>query len=290
MPDELDLLPGEVEPPDDEPEPEAATGDGADEAPGDGFEVVVEDIVFGDDVAAWLVHPGEPGAGTENAAVAPPYAGIVMWHWLSTEEPIGTRDEFLGEARELTRRGAVCLLPAGRFPWSIRPSGSAADSQEIRAEVARLSRGLDLLQERGDVDADRLAVVGHDFGAMYATIAMAADPRVRAAALVAPTPRWADWFLLFWDIPEFRSDYLQSLQALDPVTQMAALAPRPVLLQMATRDFYVPVVAGFELRAAAGDAGADSVRLETYDAEHDMDVGPAWEDRLAFLVETLGLR
>lgn len=289
MSDELDLLPGEPEPPEDEPEPEAVTGAGVDGAPGDAFEVVVEDVMFDGDVAAWLVHPGDPGSGPENAALVPPYAGLVLWHWLSTEEPIGTRDEFLGEARELARRGAVCLLPAGRFPWSIRPSGSGADSEEIRAEVARLSRGLDLLQARGDVDADRLGVVGHDFGAMYAILAMASEPRVRAAALIAPTPRWADWFLPFWDIAEFRGNYLQTLEPLDPVTQMAALPPRPVLLQMATRDFYVPVMAGFELRAAAGDAGEGTVRLETYDAEHDMDVGPAWDDRLAFLVETLRL-
>jgi dienelactone hydrolase len=70
---------------------------------------------------------------------------------------------------------------------------------------------------------------------------------------------------------------------------MAALPPRPVLLQMARRDFYVPVMAGHELRAAAGDDGAASIRLESYDAEHDMTDPAALADRMAFLAEALGL-
>jgi hypothetical protein len=70
---------------------------------------------------------------------------------------------------------------------------------------------------------------------------------------------------------------------------MARLAARPVLIQMAQRDFFVPVMAAYELRAAAGDAAEDLVRLKTYDAEHDMGVEAARDDRLAFLQETLVL-
>ena len=242
--------------------------------------VEIEDIEYGGDVAAWLVRPARPTA---------PCAGIVLWHWLSTEEPIGTRDEFLEEARDLAGRGAVCLLPQGRFPWTIAPSGSTADTEQIEAEVARLSRGLDLLAARSDVDSGRLGLVGHDFGAMLAILAAARDDRVRAAVLVAPTPRWADWFLPFWPIDEPRLDYLRAVEPVDPIEHMPALPPRPVLLQMANSDFYVPVMAAYELRAAAGDAGADTVQLRRYEAEHDMDLDEAREDRRSFLSDTLGL-
>jgi dienelactone hydrolase len=248
-------------------------------------DVEVEDITYAGDVAAWLVRPAE----TEGDGADRRHAGILLWHWLSTEEPIGTRDEFLDEARALAGAGAVCLLPQGRFPWTIPPSGSQADTDQIEAEVARLARGLDLLAARPDVDAGRLAVVGHDFGAMLAVIAAARDARIRALALIAPTPRWADWFLPFWPIDEPRLDYLRATEPLDPIEQMAALPPRPVLLQMARRDFYVPVMAGYELRASAGDDGSASIRLETYDAEHDMTDPSALADRTAFLAEALGL-
>jgi dienelactone hydrolase len=242
--------------------------------------IAVEDITYADGVAAWLVRPAERASADSNA-------GILLWHWLSTEEPIGTRDEFLDEARDLADRGAVCLLPAGRFPWTIPPSGAEHDAAEIETEVGRLSRGLDLLAGRDDVDADRLAVVGHDFGAMLATIAAAREERVRAVALVAPTPRWGDWFLPFWSIDEDRIDYLRALRPLDPVEQMAGITPRPVLLQMARRDFYVPVMAGHELRAAAGDEA--QLDLQAYNAEHDLGLAEARADRLAFLVRAVGL-
>jgi dienelactone hydrolase len=242
-------------------------------------EVVVEDVTFAGEVAAWLVRPASAGGGS--------CAGLVMWHWLDTEAPDGNRDEFLDEARELASRGVVALLPQGRFPWSIAPSGSAADAEEVRREVARLTAGLDLLAGRPEVDDRRLGVVGHDFGAMLGVLAAADDDRVRCLALIAPTPRWGDWFLPFWPIEEDRIAYLAAMRPLDPVEAIARMAPRPILLQLAQRDFYIPVMAGFELRRAAG--GADVLDLRTYDAEHDVRVPEARTDRLAFLERTVGI-
>jgi len=212
--------------------------------------------------------------------------GLVMWHWLDTEAPDGNRDEFLDEARDLAAEGVVCLLPQGRFPWRIEPSGSAADAAQVEAEVARFARGLNLLAARDDVAEGRLGVVGHDFGAMLAVVAAADDPRVRCAALVAPTPRWGDWFLPFWQIAEDRIDYLTAMRRLDPVERIGGLADRPVLLQLARRDFYVPLMAGFELRRAAGSEGLE---IKDYDAGHDMRLADVRADRREFLARELGL-
>ena len=73
------------------------------------------------------------------------------------------------------------------------------------------------LAARPDVDGARLALVGHDFGAMLASIVAARERRVRTAILMAPTPRWGDWFLPFWEISEPRSAYLEALEPLDPL-------------------------------------------------------------------------
>ena len=245
--------------------------------------VIVEDVVFAGtdgEVEAWLVRPATPlPAG---------FAGLVQWHWLDTEAPDGNRSEFLDDARALAGRGVVSILPQGRFPWKVDPSGAVADTREVEAEVGRLREALDVLAARPDVDGARLAVVGHDFGGMLASIAAARDPRIRALALIAPTPRWGDWFLPFWPIAEDRIAYLGEMRALDPVEQMARIPPRPVLLQLGRRDFYVPLMAGLELRRAAGDD--DSVELKAYDAEHDLRTDEARADRMAFLERTLGLR
>ena len=152
-------------------------------------------------------------------------------------------------------------------------------------------------------------MVGHDFGAMLASIVAAREERVRAAVLIAPTPRWGDWFLPFWEIDEERSPYLRALEPLDPQAQMASIAPRPVLLQLAERDYFVPLMAGFErrdrccsswrtrllrplmagfeLRRASGESHALDVRQ--YDADHEMDGDDARRDRVAFLAEVLEL-
>ena len=240
----------------------------------------VENITYADGVAAWLVRPND------EAAAADPFAGVVLWHWFS-QEPLGDRNQFLDEARELAGRGVVCLLPQGRFPWFEDPIGADHDVTAIEREVARFSAGLDLLAARDDVDQDRLAVVGHDFGAMLASIVAAREQRVRAAVLIAPTPRWGDWFLPFWEIGEERTAYLSALEPLDPQAQMASIAPRPVLLQLAEHDYFVPLMAGFELRRASGESHALDVRQ--YDADHEMASTDARRDRASFLAETIGL-
>ena len=241
---------------------------------------VVENITYADGVAAWLVRPNE------SRAVEPPFAGVVAWHWFS-QEPLGDRNEFLDEARELADRGVVSLLPQGRFPWFEDPTGSAHDIAAIEDEVDRFVAGLDLLAGRPDVDDARLAVVGHDFGAMLASIVAARETRVPTAVLIAPTPRWGDWFLPFWEITEPRGAYLQALEPLDPQVQMASIAPRPVLLQLAERDYFVPLMAGFELRRASG--GSHALDVRQYDADHEMAADDARRDRIAFLVEHLEL-
>src|SRR3990170_8417022 len=168
---------------------------------------VVEDVVYGADTAdigeveALLVRPDDGSRGPRSCAA------ILFWHWLDGEAPDGNRSEFRDEAAALAALGVVSLLPQGRFPWKIDPSGSAADTAQIELEVARLVAGLDLLAAHPEVDPGSMAVVGHDFGGMYAILAAAADPRVRSLVVIAATPRWSDWFLPFWQIKEDRLEY-----------------------------------------------------------------------------------
>jgi len=246
-------------------------------------EALVDDVLFegpdGLEVEAYLVRP--------QVAVGPPgAAGLVMWHWLDSEAPDGNRTQYLDEAADLAAAGAVCLLPQGRFPWSLPPTGAVADRVLILAEVARLRAGLDLLAARPDVDAARLGVVGHDFGGMLAAVEAAHDDRVGAMVIVAATPRWGDWFLVFWDLPEDRIDYLRAMRTIDPIETIARVAPDvPVLFQFGRSDFYIAAMTGLEFHGAAPKGS----ELLAYDTGHDMRLAEVRADRRAFLVRTLGL-
>jgi predicted esterase len=243
--------------------------------------VSVHDIRFaagGIDVEAYLVRPAVGGALAE--------AGILWWHWLDPEAPDGNRTEFLAEAVDwATTRGVASILPQGTYPWRIAPTGARADAKEIRAEVDRFRRALDVLVTHGSVASDRIAVVGHDFGAMIALLGLRADERGRGVVSIAATPRWGDWMLAFWELPDDRIDYLRAMVPLDPIEAIGAIAPRPILLQHGERDFYVARMAGFGLRRAAGE----TAELRFYDAEHDLRLDAARDDRTAFLERILDL-
>lgn len=229
----------------------------------------------GASVSAFLVEP-------EDGALGP---AVLAWHWLDTEAPDGDRTQFVDEAVQLAAHGVTSLLPQGRFPWTIAPTTALADAAEIDAEVERLERGLDVLAGRPGVDPGRLALVGHDFGGMLATVAAARTDRLRALVVIAATPRWGDWFLPFWPIADDRIEYLRAMRALDPIERVADVAPTPVLFQFGRQDFFIAPMSGLEFRRAA----ADDAELLAYDDDHAMRRPEVRADRLAFLARHLGL-
>lgn len=230
----------------------------------------IHDIRMADDVEAFLVEPLDGGRG----------AAILFLHWFDSEAPDGNRTQFVEEAVGLAREhGVVSLLPQGRFPWTADPTDAEADAARIRAEVDTLRAGVDLLVARRDVDAARLAMIGHDFGAMHGTVLAADDARIAAVVLIAATPRWGDWFLPFWHIGDDRHDYLRRMASLDPISRVAAIAPRPVCFQFARNDFFIAAMTGLEFHRAAGEPK----EMHAYDTDHGMHDQQAVADRLAFL-------
>jgi pimeloyl-ACP methyl ester carboxylesterase len=235
----------------------------------------IENVQIGDG-SAWLVEPSDGGRG----------AAVLFLHWFDTEAPDGNRDQFRDEAVALARdHGVVSILPQGRFPWSGAPTDVEADLGRIRDEVAAHRGALDLLAGRDDVEPGRIALVGHDFGAMHGVNLAADDDRIAAAVLIAATPRWGDWFLPFWPIVGDRWDYLRALAPVDPITRIPELAPRPVCLQFAKGDFFIADMTGLELHRAAGEPK----EIHAYEADHGVRHPQARADRLAFLRRTLSL-
>lgn len=241
----------------------------------------VHDVAFdgsaGREIRAYLVVPdGGPA----------PHAGILYVHWLGEEK--SDRTEFLDEAVELAKKGAVSLLI--NTPWSapkwFETRTCQADYGSSIEQVRDLRRALDVLVAQPGVDPARIGYVGHDFGAMYGVLMGAADPRPKAFVLIAGTTHFSDWFLL--GAPPKEQDkaaYLRQMAELDPIRFVGELAPRPILFQFANKDPYVSRAVAHAFSSAAGEPK----ELHFYETTHRMDDAGAAAERVRWLSRALSL-
>jgi pimeloyl-ACP methyl ester carboxylesterase len=182
--------------------------------------VVVEDITIPvpgqDPVQAWYVHPA--GEAKKHSAPA------VLWlHWLG--EINNDRSEYLSEAVGLAGKGVYSVLPNGYFPWVPNPDGTTGDVTLVENQVAAFRSALDRLASERAVDPTRIALVGHDYGAMYGALLADSDDRISTMVLQAPDALMGNWFAQFWLQLEgdARTQYLALFDGLDPVDHTARL-------------------------------------------------------------------
>ncbi|MET7804952.1 alpha/beta hydrolase family protein [Micromonospora chersina] len=228
-------------------------------------------------VRAWLVRPQRSGGGL---------AGVLDLHWFEPGRANQDRSEFLAEATALAGRGVVSVLPQLTFPWAGDPVGDARDRAAVTAQLDAVQAAYRRLLAEPGVDRKRTAVVGHDYGAMYAVDLTAREPGLRTAVLLAPDATWANWFDLYWlQLPEGeRAAYRKVFAGLDPVDLVGRLGAG-AYLQFAGADRFV----GAETRAAFA-AAAPQAKVSLYPGEeHDLNAARTRDDRLAWLAGRLGL-
>lgn len=246
--------------------------------------VSVEDITFqgfGERVEAYVVRPSE-GAG--------PFAGVLFVHWFAPPDPTSNRTQYLDEAKALARRGAVSLL-VSTF-WSsdarYRARKWETDYENSVTQAKNLRRALDVLLSRPGVDARRVGLVGHDYGAMFGALVSAADARPKACVLIAGTSRFADWYLFgsSTGVPqgEARTRFREQLAAIDPVSVIGQ-SKAAFFFQFGEDDRYTPR----DNFIAFYTAAPAPKRIATYASDHDMKADIIRHDRLTWLAEQLGL-
>ncbi len=251
--------------------------------------VVIQDLSYaspkGGRVPAYLVVP--PGRG--------PFAAVVWGHWYWENSPMRSRREFLDEAVVLARSGVVSLLTDGPVA---RP-GYVPDKtplnekqfQDLVQAVVDMRRGVDLLLARPEVDARRLAYVGHSYNASVGAILAGVDRRFKAYVLMAGS--------LSDEVDRRSEPYRRYAQKVgrekwepfvaahawaDPGAWVAKAAPARVLLQYATREDFLTPERAKEYAALVPEPKT----LRFYDAPHALNA-EARRDRVAFLCDALGV-
>src|SRR5215213_8805091 len=116
-------------------------------------QLIVIQTPFGYRRAAELFRPAAEGL----------YAAILYLHWYEPESPNSNRSQFVEEAKEMARSGAVCLLV--ETLWSdidfFLKRTQAEDIQRSIEEVTNIRRAMDLLLSQPNVDPQSQNVVGH---------------------------------------------------------------------------------------------------------------------------------
>jgi pimeloyl-ACP methyl ester carboxylesterase len=179
----------------------------------------------------------------------------------------------------------VAILPQLTFPWEGDPTGTSADRVQITQQLAAVTSAYHALLAQPGVNSHRIAVIGHDYGAMFGALLAQREPLVRAGVLMAADATWADWFDTYWlGLPdEEKAAYRAVFAGLDPVDNVSRLGSH-LYLQWAGRDRFVPA----EVRVAFSAANPQA-KVSFYErAEHFLDQN-AKNDREAWVAGQLGL-
>lgn len=207
---------------------------------------------------------------------------VLFVHWLG--DPATTNHtEFEADAEALAAEGVTSLQVDAMWskPGWVGTVGKdpAADAAATRAQVADLRAALDLLLAQPMADRRRVAVVGHDFGAMAAALMAAEDDRAQAYVLIAGNSDLAEWYTYAKPAPP---GYAKAL-GLDVTGALKSAHPRAVLFQFARHDRYIPTA------RAAAFAAASPVppTVLTYDDDHRLGLPQAFQDRQAWLMKQL---
>lgn len=231
---------------------------------------------------------GRPVTGVLYRAHTPGrHAAILFVHWLGT--PATTNHtEFDAEARALATRGADTLLIDAMWAkphWFERGRAPETDVRDSIDQVIDLRRSLDVLESLPDVDPQRIAYVGHDFGAMYGAVLAGVDTRPKAYALISGTSSFAQWYLL-GEKPHDEAAYRSAIDPFDPTQWLPKASARAFLFQFGTRDEYVSAAQSIAFESAAPAPRG----VYWYDTGHEVAVPAARADRTRFLLDHLGLQ
>jgi len=241
----------------------------------------VHDVTFtaipgsNDEIKAYLVVPEGKG----------PFAGVLWVHWLG--EPATTnRTQYLSEAVGLAPKGVVSLLIDAM--WSAPDWYSnripERDFDRSMSQVIALRRATDLLASQSTVDPDRLAFVGHDYGAMYGMLVAGLDQRAKAYVFIAAAPSLSDW-AFFGRQPRSKAEYLRQNAVLELTDSLRRVKNASTLFQFANADPYVSRAS----TAVLFDAAHEPKEKKFYDANHSMSAPTVAADRDAWLAKALGL-
>ena len=148
-----------------------------------------------EETASW-VHERvtvDAAYGTERLIVhlflpheaAPPYQPVIYWPTggaMVVWAVVSPTDEYLAFLIK-SGRALVCPVYKGTYERKVQPLGTAREWEYFVQQAKDLSRAIDYLETRGDLNAGAVGYYGVSWGAADAVRALAIEGRIKAAVL-----------------------------------------------------------------------------------------------------------
>jgi dienelactone hydrolase len=169
--------------------------------------------------------------------------GILFLHWYEPEAKDSNRTQFVDEAVLLAQKGFISLLIETMWSdrdWFYKRTHADDHPNSVR-QIRELELAVGILLSTPEVDPERIAYVGHDFGAMYGVVLASTIRKPHSFIFIAGTPRLSDWYLYYPNMAgSAREFYMQKISEFDPLNYIQGIAPCPILFQFGTNDPHVP--------------------------------------------------
>ncbi|PYX06210.1 MAG: hypothetical protein DMG88_19185 [Acidobacteria bacterium] len=225
---------------------------------------------------AFLIKPYKvtPGGG----------GAVLFLHWLGAP-PANDRTEFFEDAVRLADHNIASLLVEA--PWADpewfpnrKLDDDLANTLQYAAQLRSYFR---YLLAEAKPRADKVAFVGHDFGAMYGALLLQRENAIRHAVMMAAVPDFADWFLLERKLRDSDArQYRQRISTVAPSRYLGCARNVDVLFQFAENDRFV---SREQASAFIASAPADKTVL-WYPGGHELQ-DASRKDRVAWLVKRI---
>jgi dienelactone hydrolase len=185
-----------------------------------------------------------------------------------------SKDQYLDEAILLAQQGVVCLVIDGPISSNRGARLDPFDVPAVRDAYIRtvidLRRGVDVLESLPQVDPDRMAYVGHSYGATWAGVLAGIETRLRAYVLMAGYAQVSEN-----DTPQ--------VPELDAIRYLGYAAPAAYLFQFAENDAFID----HEEAQLYFDTANEPKTMFWYDTDHFTLQHVSQADRLSWLGEQL---
>jgi dienelactone hydrolase len=210
------------------------------------------------------------------------HAAVVVVHGSG-----GDRRELLGRAKALAARGIVALTitepSTSSAPTpSTDPITFLRQARDVQVrDVVAVRRAVDVLRSLRSVDPKRIGYLGWSAGAKTGTFVAAAEPRVKALALLSAGAAPVSAFAAQAP-PELRNQVKTILGSVDPIRYVALARPGSLLLEDGRNDQVVPRAALENIVAAA----PKRTTVRWYAARHELNAA-AYADAYDWLARKL---